>query len=194
MTKSLATCTPQSTIVEVARLMRDRNIGSVIVMEGGALCGVITDRDIVVRVLAAGEDPRHALVRQHMSRDIVTGQFDWDLDQLAEVMGEHQVRRLPIIEDNHVVGIVSMGDVARRTRNKVRVAESLREISGRQRVVRPEPFALIGWPKSRNNGADKEAYEERAELAVPYVSPPQQSGENGYVPQEQTLSKVGITP
>ena len=114
MTGSLTTCSPQDSVAEAAQLMRDRNIGDVLVTDEGKLVGILTDRDIAVRVTAKTRDPEQVPVRDVMSSHVLTGEPSWDLDQIAQRMGKHQVRRLPIVENGIPVGIVSFGDMARQ--------------------------------------------------------------------------------
>ncbi|MCA1554234.1 MAG: CBS domain-containing protein [Chloroflexi bacterium] len=91
--------------------------------------GIITDRDITVRAVAKGADTHSERISDYMSADPVTGKPDWDLEKVAETMAKHQVRRLPIVENDQVVGIVSLGDVARHDEHKSTVAGSLKDIS-----------------------------------------------------------------
>src|SRR6201996_3789472 len=99
------------TIGEAARIMRDTQVGAVLVVNDGALSGVVTDRDLVVRGLAEGEGP-DAPVGPLCSGDLVGVAADADVDQAEQLMREHAVRRLPVINDGQVVGIVSIGDLA----------------------------------------------------------------------------------
>src|ERR1700744_6451674 len=99
------------TIGETARIMRDTQVGAVLVVNDGALAGVVPDRDLVLRGLAEGEGP-DSPVGPLCSGDLIGVAADADVDQAEELMREHAVRRLPVINDGQVVGIVSMGDVA----------------------------------------------------------------------------------
>ena len=99
------------TIGETARIMRDTQVGAVLVVNDGALSGVVTDRDLVVRGLAEGEGP-DSPVGPLCSGDLIGIAADADVGQAEELMREHAVRRLPVIDDGQVVGIVSIGDVA----------------------------------------------------------------------------------
>lgn len=128
MTRALATATPMTPVNQVATMMRDLNIGDVLVLDDGKLCGIVTDRDLTINVLTNGSNPE-APIERYMTTDVVTGAPDWTLEQLAKTMGEHQVRRLPIVENDKVIGIVSLGDVAVHTARRETVGESLREIS-----------------------------------------------------------------
>ncbi|MFC4638762.1 CBS domain-containing protein [Deinococcus hohokamensis] len=113
MTRDLTTVTPQTTLREVAGLMRDQDIGNVLVMDGERLSGIITDRDIVVRAVAGGED-LNAAVSGYASGDVFTMDCASDLREAARAMAERQLRRLPVTEGGQVVGIISLGDLAVR--------------------------------------------------------------------------------
>src|ERR1700730_8650450 len=99
------------TIGETARIMRDTQVGAVLVVNDGALSGVVTDRDLVVRGLAEGEGPQSP-VGPLCSGGVVGVAADADVTQAEELMREHAVRRLPVVSDGEVVGIVSIGDLA----------------------------------------------------------------------------------
>lgn len=129
MTESLINCSPGVTVAKAAKLMRDRKTGDVLVTDEGKLIGILTDRDIAVRVTAKSLDPGQVLVRDVMSTRMLTGQPDWDLDKIAKTMGKHQIRRLPIAENGVPVGIVSLSDVALHNDHKSHVAKSLKKIS-----------------------------------------------------------------
>jgi len=128
MTRSLAAVDPKTPVAQVATMMRDLNIGDVLVLENGNLRGIVTDRDLTINVLTNGAKS-DAPVERYMSTDVVTGSPDWSLEQVADVMGKHQIRRLPIVQDDNVIGIVSLGDVALHTSKRETVAKSLKNIS-----------------------------------------------------------------
>jgi CBS domain-containing protein len=98
------------TIGETARIMRDTQVGALLVVNDGALSGIVTDRDLVVRGLAEGEGP-DSLVGPLCSGDLVGVAADADVAQAEQLMHEHAVRRLPVISDGQVVGIVSTSDL-----------------------------------------------------------------------------------
>ncbi len=129
MTHTVASCSPDMTLMEAAKLMNDLNIGDVVVMDDGKVRGIITDRDIVVRAVSKGVDARTERIKDHMTDSLVTGKTTWDLDKVADAMAKHQIRRLPIVENDTLVGIVSLGDVARHEHDKKAVAGSLKDIS-----------------------------------------------------------------
>lgn len=101
-------------VIEAARVMRDDDVGLVPVVEGDRLVGTLTDRDIAVRVVAEGKDPQSTSVGEIASTDLVTVDPDQELDEALRLMAQHQVRRLPVVEeDGRLVGIVAQADVAR---------------------------------------------------------------------------------
>ena len=113
MTSSPRTIQTQSTIVDAARLMRDEDAGFAPIVDGGRLVGAITDRDIAIRVVAEGKDPQTTTVGEHMSSNLVTIDPQQDLDEALRLMAQHQVRRLPVVEeDGRLVGVLAQADVA----------------------------------------------------------------------------------
>ncbi|MEU9216722.1 CBS domain-containing protein [Streptomyces sp. NPDC048376] len=112
MTGDPVTVEPLTSVTAVARLMRDRDLGAVLVTEGDLLRGLVTDRDLVVRSVAEGGDPEQTTVAGACSDDMVTVRSDEELDHAVRLMREHAVRRLPVVDDGRPVGIVSLGDLA----------------------------------------------------------------------------------
>jgi CBS domain-containing protein len=112
MTSDVVAVGPHMTVTEVARLMRERNIGAVLLAENGRLRGLATDRDLVVRALADGGDMGRRTVREACSADVVCVAPDDDVDRAIHLMRARAVRRLPVVEDGRPVGIVSLGDLA----------------------------------------------------------------------------------
>ena len=113
MTASPATVEPTTSVVDVARLMRDQDAGSIPIVDGDRLVGTITDRDIAIRVVAEGRDAQKTSVDEVASRDLVTIDPQQDLDEALRLMAQHQVRRLPVVEeDGRLVGILAQADVA----------------------------------------------------------------------------------
>ena len=117
MTKDPACVTPGATIREAAQIMQRENVGIIPVVEEKGdkrLVGVVTDRDIAIRVVAEGKDPQATKVDEVASREIVTVDPEQNLDEALRLMAQHQVRRLPVVEeDGRPVGILSQADVAR---------------------------------------------------------------------------------
>ena len=113
MTSDPRTVTAGSYIAEAARVMKDVDTGIVPIVDGDRLVGTITDRDIAIRVVAEGRDPQATKVDEVATRELVTIDPDQDLDEALRLMAKHQVRRLPVVEeDGRPVGIISQADVA----------------------------------------------------------------------------------
>jgi CBS domain-containing protein len=112
MTSNPTTCEPQASVVDAAKVMAQEDVGSIPIVEGDRLAGVVTDRDIVIRVVAEGRDAQSTTVGDIASRDLVTVSPDDDLNRALELMAEKQVRRLPIVEGDKLVGIVAQRDIA----------------------------------------------------------------------------------
>jgi CBS domain-containing protein len=129
MTKALATCHPDDNAMDVARIMKDRDIGDVLVVEDGKLLGIVTDRDLALNALTENHDARTTPVSKYMTTNLVTGAADWGLNKISKTMAKYQIRRLPIVENEEVVGIISLGDIARNYGRKDVVTESLKNIS-----------------------------------------------------------------
>lgn len=129
MTRALATCAPDASVTDAATIMRERDIGDVLIVEDGALRGIVTDRDLAMQGLTGKDDPRETPIRKYMTAKVVTGDPEWSLERVSEVMAKHQIRRLPIVQDGQLVGVVSLGDVALHADKKQVVAKSLQAIS-----------------------------------------------------------------
>jgi CBS domain-containing protein len=112
MTSAPVTVEPQASVTAVAQIMRDQDLGAVLVTDGDELRGLVTDRDLVVRALAEGGDPEQTTVVHACSDDLVTVTPEDDVDHAIELMREHAVRRIPVVESGHPVGIVALGDLA----------------------------------------------------------------------------------
>lgn len=112
MTSNPTTVGPDASVVEAGRLMASEDVGSLPIVDGDRLVGVVTDRDIAVRVVAEGRDPNTTTVGEIASRDPVTVEPDEDLDEALSEMARNQVRRLPVVEGDRLVGIVAQADVA----------------------------------------------------------------------------------
>jgi CBS domain-containing protein len=114
MTKDPRTVTSGATVMDAARVMRDEDAGIVPVVEGDKLVGTVTDRDIAIRVVAEGKSTESTTVGEIASRELVTIDPQQDLDEALRLMARHQVRRLPVVEeDGRLVGIVAQADIAR---------------------------------------------------------------------------------
>ena len=103
-----------ASVVEAARLMREEHIGSLPITDDEQLVGMITDRDITTRVVAEAADPKVTPVGDVYSRDLISVTPDKDLEEALQLMARHQVRRLPVVENGRLVGIVAQADIALR--------------------------------------------------------------------------------
>jgi CBS domain-containing protein len=112
MTEAPVAVGMQEPAVAVARQMRDEDIGAVLVTEDDRLRGLVTDRDIVVRLVAEGADPNSRSIGDVCSSELVSISPDEHVDQAVQLMRDHAVRRLPVVAEGHTVGIVSLGDLA----------------------------------------------------------------------------------
>ncbi|MCX7694506.1 MAG: CBS domain-containing protein [Caloramator sp.] len=129
MTREVVTVTPTTPVTEVASLMKSYNIGSVPVCEGNRVVGIITDRDIVLRDVAYGKNPSEVLARDVMTVGLTTINSDKDIHDAARLMAEKQIRRLPVVEDGRLVGMLALGDIAVTNRLHDDAGEALSDIS-----------------------------------------------------------------
>jgi CBS domain-containing protein len=132
MTTNPACCEPESTVEQVAVLMRKQNIGSVPVvasLQTLDLIGIVTDRDLTIKVIAEGLDPRQATVGEVMTPRPITCHPDDQISRALETMARHQVRRLPVVEHGKVIGIIAQADIATRLRAPADTAALVEEIS-----------------------------------------------------------------
>jgi CBS domain-containing protein len=128
MTTDVRACEPNATVTDAAKLMAKEDVGPIPIVEEGRLVGLITDRDIVVRVAAEEKDPKATTVGQIASKDLVTVSPDTDLDEALALMAKRQVRRLPVVEGDRLIGIVAQADIARMGKDK-KTGEVVEEIS-----------------------------------------------------------------
>lgn len=112
MTKNPITIDSQASIEEAARAMRDADIGDVLVMENSHVCGIVTDRDIVLRAIAEGQNPNTTPVRRICSETLATAKATDRVDDAVRTMRERSIRRLPVMEGDRPIGILSIGDLA----------------------------------------------------------------------------------
>jgi CBS domain-containing protein len=113
MTQGVVTADSADSLHDVGELMRDRNVGSIVVCEHGRPVGVITDRDLALAVVADGVGSTEEAGR-HASRPLVTGQVEMDLEEAVALMVQHRIRRLPVLDAEDLVGIVTIDDLAVR--------------------------------------------------------------------------------
>ena len=133
MTKNPVCCWPNDSAAKAAELMKSGNIGSIPVIENEQiqkLVGIVTDRDLALKIVAKGLDAKSTKVEAVMTHKVVTCMADDDLQKALNAMAEHQLRRIPIVDNNHrVVGIIAQADVATRADQPEKTAEMVKEIS-----------------------------------------------------------------
>jgi CBS domain-containing protein len=130
MTTDIKSAQLDTTIEEIATMMRDGDVGAVPVLDDGELCGILTDRDIVVRCIAEGNDPAETTVEDILSEDLKTVSPNQNTEEAARLMAELQVRRLPVVEKGELVGMVSIGDLAVKSdTDEDRIGRTLEEVS-----------------------------------------------------------------
>jgi CBS domain-containing protein len=128
MTTNVATISPNQTIQEAAKLMSQHNVGALPVVENGQVKGIVTDRDITLRSTAQGLNPSTP-VSQVMSTNLVTGRPNMSVQEAANLMSQNQIRRLPIVENNQLRGIVALGDIATTNAYDHQAEQALTNIS-----------------------------------------------------------------
>jgi CBS domain-containing protein len=128
MTASVVTADPATPVREVAALMRERNVGSVVLVRDGQPAGIVTDRDLALGVLADGRSAEdHAI--DHASRPVVTGAPGMDVAAACDLLVEHGIRRLPIVDGDRLTGIVTLDDLAARTGDAELVARLASQVT-----------------------------------------------------------------
>lgn len=128
MTPGVRSVAPSDSVTEAAQAMKEQDVGSLPVVEAERLVGIVTDRDIIVRAVAERVDPQTLTVGDVASGDLVTVEPDEDLEEALALMGRHRVRRLPVVENGRLVGVVAQADVALEADDKD-AGEMLNEIS-----------------------------------------------------------------
>jgi CBS domain-containing protein len=132
MSENLVYCTPEETVSEVAQLMKKEDIGPVLIVgdeRGKTLVGIVTDRDLALKVVAEGRDPQTTRVKDVMSKKLVTCYADDDIEQAMNAMSQFQLRRIPVVGENmQLMGIISQADVARMNEPE-KTGEVVKEIS-----------------------------------------------------------------
>ena len=128
MSDNPCTIDAEKPVSYAAKMMRDEDVGFAPIVEGDRLVGTLTDRDIAVRVVAEGRDPDETTVREVATNNLITVEPEADLDEAMKLMARHQVRRLAVVHDGRLVGVVAQADVARDAKAKA-TGEVVEEIS-----------------------------------------------------------------
>jgi len=128
MTTDVDSCTPESTCKEVAIKMKELDVGVIPICENEKLVGIITDRDLVIKVLA-NDLSEESPVSELITNLVVKGTKDMSIEEAAKIMSHEQIRRLPIVENEKLVGMVSLGDLAVNNQSSEKAGEALKDIS-----------------------------------------------------------------
>ncbi len=129
MSKDIACLRSDDSLERAAQLMKQYNCGSIPVCTQDKIIGIVTDRDIAVRSVATGEDTAHRQVGDVMTKDVVFGSPEMDVNDAARLMSDRQIRRLPIVEDNSLIGIVALGDISLEPSCQNSAEDALKNIS-----------------------------------------------------------------
>lgn len=129
MTTNVTYVEPNASILDTAKLMQQHNVGSIPVCDKGSVVGMVTDRDIVVRNIAIGKNPQQTPVSDIMTTGVTSVSPDMEMSQVTKMMADSQIRRVPVVDQNNLVGIVALGDVATDAKFDTEVADTLTEIS-----------------------------------------------------------------
>jgi CBS domain-containing protein len=131
MSSEVRVVNPEETVQQASRLMRDEDTGMLPVREGDRLIGIVTDRDVTLRLVAEGKDPARTKVREVMSQDLKYVFEDEELAHVADNMAEQQIRRLPVVNRNkRLVGVISLGDLSRASRSGQLAGRAMRGVAG----------------------------------------------------------------
>jgi CBS domain-containing protein len=129
MTKNVAFVNPAATVFDAAKMMQQQNVGSIPVCDQNGLVGIVTDRDIVLRNVAQGSNPQSTIVSDIMTTGITSASPDMNVDDVSQIMAKYQIRRIPVVDNNKLVGIVALGDMAVEHKFNYEASEALTEIS-----------------------------------------------------------------
>jgi CBS domain-containing protein len=129
MTEAPTTARPDLNAADAAGMMRNNDVGVIPIAENDTLLGLVTDRDLVLRVLAERKDPMNVTLRDVMTSSPVTVTPDMELTDARDLMAEHRIRRLPVMKGDELVGIISLGDIAVAMASKRAVGDALEDIS-----------------------------------------------------------------
>jgi CBS domain-containing protein len=129
MTSSVVSLNSNDSTKKAAELMKEHNIGSVPVCQDGKVIGIVTDRDIALRTVGDGKDAKTVTVRDIMCSNPVLGTPDMSIDEASRIMSDRQIRRLPVVDNNNLVGILALGDIAVQPRLNENAERALSSIS-----------------------------------------------------------------
>jgi CBS domain-containing protein len=129
MSKDVKVCKPHDSVTIAAQMMRDINCGSIPVCEGKKVIGMITDRDIVLKCVAVGKDSNSVHCHDCMTTEVITCSPETDVHECARMMADHQIRRIPVVQNGEMIGICAIGDLATINIHVNEAGEALSQIS-----------------------------------------------------------------
>lgn len=179
MTTDVTTAELNTTLEEIATIMRHEDVGAVPILDDGELAGIVTDRDIVLRCVAEGRDPGECSAEDILTEGLVTVTPDQNVDDAAAIMSRNQIRRLPVLQNGKLVGMVSLGDIAVKESNDRVSGDALEDISegvkstGRQSQQRKQ---RTGEDQQGISNHDATEEKQRQQRVVPIQS--EQSGKS----------------
>ncbi len=139
MTSEVATANADTTLEEIATMMKAEDTGAIPIVEEDELLGIVTDRDIVIRCVAEGRDPSDVVAEDILTDNLEVVDPETEVAEALDVMGRHQIRRLPVVENGELIGMVSIGDLAVKQGDEQDTGETLKDVS--QGVKRARPAA-----------------------------------------------------
>ncbi len=172
MTTEVTAASPDTTLEELATMMRDQDVGAIPIVVEGELTGIVTDRDIVVRCIAEGKNPAGVTAEDVVSEDLQTIAPDDDVEHASRLMAAKQIRRLPVVQEGRLVGVVSIGDVAVKHRDERVSGEALEQVSkgvkqSSRKQVAGKRQGIASQAVEREEKRQKRVVPIRDEAAVP---------------------------
>lgn len=129
MSTDIASVNPDTSITDIARTMKNKNVGSVPVCKGSKVVGIVTDRDIVLRQIAMDKNIQNSKAEDVMTAGVSSTHPDMDIHDAAKLMSDKQIRRLPVIDNGNLVGMLALGDIAVQSKLEDNAGEALSDIS-----------------------------------------------------------------
>ena len=178
MTADVATAHLDSSLREIAQLMRDEDTGAIPVLDGDELAGIITDRDIVLRCVAEGRDADDATAEDILSERLETVEPDSDVEEASQLMARRQIRRLPVVEDGRLVGMVSLGDIAVKSEENM-ASDALENVSEGVKATKAPKEARRARPQAQAAPQRREGTAPRGETGATSEIPRRGTAQTG---------------
>ncbi len=178
MTTEVATARPDRSLQEIAAMMRDEDVGAIPIVEDGELTGIVTDRDIVIRCIAEGRDPSEVTADEAITEGLETIGPNSDVREASRIMAERQIRRLPVVEEGALIGMVSIGDIAVKQADERITGEALEEVSAGVKASRAGRQKPAGKGKAAQgiSNVSRAREEKRQARVMPFRKEAQAAG------------------